>query len=92
MTDLSRSPGVPLGVFSDYSNHVVEFPIKIREKEQNNLEILASDDQVYMTIIARDNRKILYDDQGSAILNIRNKALNFGGEYQVSRRNCMLHQ
>jgi len=59
--------------------------IKIREKEQNWLEILASDGQIYMSIIGRDN-KFLFDAHGSPILNVCNKALNFGGEYNVSRR------
>jgi len=38
-----RSPGYPLGLFSDYSNHGTEFSVKIREREQNWLEILTSD-------------------------------------------------
>jgi len=78
------SPGYPLGVFFDYSNHGTEVTIKIREKEQNWLEILASDGQIYMSLIGRDN-KFLFDGQGSPILNVRNKALNFGGEYHVSQ-------
>jgi len=83
-THLLCSPGYPLGVFSDYSNHGAEVTIKIREKEQNWLEVLASDGQVYMSLIGRDN-KFLFDGQGSPILNVRNKALNFGGEYHVSQ-------
>ncbi|KAF9651262.1 hypothetical protein BDM02DRAFT_3110991 [Thelephora ganbajun] len=75
-------PGYPLGLFSDYSNHGIEFSVKIREKEQNWLEIFTSDDQIYMTIVGRD-RKFLFDNQGSPILNVRNKTLNFGGEYQI---------
>jgi len=58
--------------------------IKVREKEQNWLEILASDGQIYMSMIGRDN-KFLFDAQGSPVLNVRNKALNFGGEYNVSQ-------
>ena len=79
-----RSPGSPLGVFSDYSCHGVELSIKIREGGQNRLEIFTSDDQLYMTVIGRRDSKLLFDNQGVAILNVRNKALNFGGEYQVS--------
>ena len=82
------SPGYPLGVFSDYSNHGAEITIKIREKEQNWLEILASDGQIYMSMVGRDN-KFLFDSQGGPILNVRNKALNFGGKYHVSRRDDM---
>lgn len=81
-THLIRSLGHQLGLFSDYANHGTEFSIKIREKKKNWLEILTSDGQLYMSIVGRD-RKFLYDNQGYAVLNVRNKALNFGGEYQV---------
>ena len=65
--------------------------VKIREKERDWLEILASDGQIYMSIIGRDN-KFLFDAQGSPILNVRNKALNFGGEYNVSQRGDVFRQ
>lgn len=77
-----RSPGFPLGLFSDYSNHGAEFFIHIREKRQNRMEI-TSNDQLYMTVVGRGDKKCLYDNQGALILNICNKTLNFGGEYQV---------
>lgn len=82
------SPGYPLGLFSDYSNHEFEFPVKIREKGQNWLEVLTSDGALYMSIVGRD-KKVMYDNQGSAVLNIRNKALNLGGEYHVSHLLCI---
>ena len=85
------SPGHLLGVFSDYSNHGTEVTVTIREKEQDWLEVLDSDGQVHMSIVGRDN-KFLLDDQGSPILNLRNKALNFGGEYRVSQREDMFLQ
>ena len=53
------------------------------------LEITA-DDQLYMTIVGRGDRKFLYDNQGAVVLNICNRALNFGGEYQVGRRDYFL--
>ena len=87
---LSRT-GYPLGVFSDYSNQGTEITVKIREKEKNWLEILASDGQILMSIIGRDN-KFLFDSQGSPILNVRNKAFNFGGEYHVSQQGDMFHR
>lgn len=83
-THLPCSLGYQLGLFSDYSNHGTEFSVKIREREQNWLEILTLDGQLYMSIIGRD-RKILFDNRGSAVLNVRNKVLNFGGEYQVGQ-------
>lgn len=63
--------------------------MKIREKEQNVLEVV-SGDQLYMTIVGRGDSKFLYDNQGAVVLNIRNKTLNFGGEYQVGRRGFIL--
>lgn len=87
---ISRSLGYPLGIFSDYSNHGTEFSIKIREKEHNWLEILTSDGQLYMYMTGRD-RKSLFDSQGSVVLNVRNRALNFGGEYQVGQRNYVFY-
>ena len=36
-------------------------------------------------MLGRD-RKYLFDNQASAILNVHNKVLNFGGEYQVCLR------
>ncbi|KAF9780328.1 hypothetical protein BJ322DRAFT_1112988 [Thelephora terrestris] len=77
------APGSPLGVFSDYSSHGAEISIKIREGEQNRLEIFTSDERLYLTVVGRRDSKILFDNQGVAVLNVRNKALNFGGEYQV---------
>jgi hypothetical protein len=85
LTHLFRSPGSPLGVFSDYSSHGAEISIKIREGEQNRLEIFTSDERLYLTVVGRRDSKILFDNQGVAVLNVRNKALNFGGEYQVSQ-------
>jgi len=38
-----------------------------------------------MSLVGRDN-KFLFNGQGTPILNVRNKALNFGGEYRVSQR------
>ena len=93
-THLVHSTGFPLGLFSDYSNHGTEFSVKVREKEHNWVEIFTPDDRLYMSMIGRD-KKFLFDSQGSAILNVRNRALNFGGEYQVSQptRSCVLwHQ
>lgn len=46
---------------------------------------ITSGDRLYMTIVGRRDRKFLYDNQGAVLLNIHNKALNFGGEYQVGR-------
>ena len=45
-----------------------------------------------MTIVGHGGRKFLYDNQGAVFLNISNKTLNFGGDYQVSRCLCMFHQ
>lgn len=84
-THLVRSTGYPLGLFSDYSNHGTEFSVKVREKEHNWVEIFTPDGRLYMSMIGRD-KKFLFDSQGSAVLNVRNRALNFGGEYQVGRR------
>jgi hypothetical protein len=86
-----RSPGYPLGLFPDYSDHETELSITIREKEQNWLEVVTSDGQIYMSIIGRD-RKVLFDNQGNPVLNVRNKTLNFGGEYQVSLSGHMFHR
>ena len=44
---------------------------------------ITSNDQLYMTVVGRGDKKCLYDNQGALILNICNKTLNFGGEYQV---------
>lgn len=82
------SPGYQLGLFSDYANHESEFPVRIRERGQSWLEVATSDGKPYMSVVGRD-KKVLYDDRGCAVLNIRNKALNFGGEYQVSHLLCV---
>jgi hypothetical protein len=52
------------------------------------VEVFTPDGQPYMSVIGRD-RKYLFDSRGSAVLNVRNKALNFGGEYQVSIANAI---
>lgn len=91
-TDGRCSPGFPLGLFSDYSTHGAEISIKIRETEQNKLEVFTSEGELYMTVIGRRDSKLLFDSQGVAVLNVRNKTLNFGGEYQVSQRNRILRQ
>lgn len=83
------SPGYPLGLFADYSSHESEFPVRIREKGQTWLEVSTSDGKPYMSIVGRDD-KVLFDNRGCAVLNIRNKALNFGGEFQVSHLLCLL--
>ena len=92
MTDQFHSPASPLGLFSDFCNHGAEFFVKIREKEENILEVLTPDEQLYMTIVRRENKRYLYDEQGVVVLNVRNRTLNFGGEYQVSQYDYMLHQ
>lgn len=83
--DLIRSPGYQLGLFSNYSSHETEVSIKIREKKQDWLEVLTSDGQLYMSIVGQD-RKFLFDNQGSTVLNVRNRALNLGGKYQVRNK------
>ena len=88
---LFPSLGSPLGLFSDYSTYGEEFSIKIRERERNRLDIFTSDDQLYMTVVGRRDKKLLFDDHGVVVLNIRNRVLNFGGEYKVGGGNYILH-
>jgi hypothetical protein len=91
-THLLCSPGYQLGLFSDYSSHDTDILIKIKEKERGRLDILASDDQLYMSISCQDkDTKVMYDNQGDVVLNIRNRSLSFGGEYQVCRRDRTLY-
>jgi hypothetical protein len=74
------------GLLSDYSDHGTEFSIKVKEKEQGGMEIFTSDNQLYTTIAMREDSELLYDDQGIAVPNFRNKAANLSGQYQVGRR------
>ena len=90
-TYLVRSIGYPLGLFSDYSNHGTEFSVKIKEREQNWVEVFTPDGRPYMSIIGRD-KKFLFDNHGGAVLNVRNRAFNFGGQYQVGQHDHTFHQ
>lgn len=92
VTHLLCSPGYQLGLFSDYSSHDTEILIKIKEKEGGRLEIFTSDDQLCLKISCQDkDSKVMYDNQGDVVLNIRNRSLSFGGEYQVCRRDRTLY-
>ena len=78
-------------MFSYFTQHQTEFTVKLREKKSSlandDFAVKTPDGQLFINIngpaFSLHAKKILYDAQGTPIMNIRNKVFSLRREFKV---------